>query len=168
MKTRLATTRRRFFAKVGAALSAPIAVATAAPSDDADALDERLGLLEDLDAIRELNRLYAKHVNAGERREVRALFADPARAAVDASIGGLADRFEAHDIEIAADRASATARIRCSVEIATPIEPSCPLVEMARAQGGGVARRAEPGVLEVDYVKRGAVWRIKRSTYRPE
>jgi hypothetical protein len=167
MTTRLATTRRRFFAKVGAALSVPIA-ATAGSSDAAEVLDERLGLLEDLDAIRELNRLYAKHLNAGEPQELRALFADPANAAINERIGRLADRFEPHDFDIAPDRASATARMRCSVQIATPIEPSCPLVEMARAQGGGVARRVEPGVLELDYVKHGAIWRIKRALYRPE
>ena len=48
----------------------------------------------------------------------------------------------------------------------TPIEPVTPLVEMARAQGGGVARRSARGVLEGTYVKRDGVWKIDTLAFR--
>jgi hypothetical protein len=50
------------------------------------------------------------------------------------------------------------------VDIETLIGPSCPLVEMARQQGGGVVRRSN---FESVYVKRDGVWKIRRSSYRP-
>ena len=46
------------------------------------------------------------------------------------------------------------------------LDPDCPLVEMARQQGGGVVRRTERGVFENVYVKRDGSWKIQQSAYR--
>ena len=174
MTTKTVSTRRRFFWKAGAVLSAPLAAVTARDAsaegvaDESAALRVRLAMLEDVEAIRELHRTYARLINAQARAEAAALFAAPAEARLDVRIRRLtADRFGQEDvIEVAADRATATARIHCTVETETPIEPRCPLVEMARAQGDGVVRWSERGVLENAYVKERGAWRILRSAYR--
>jgi hypothetical protein len=170
MKPQAVTTRRRFFLKAGAALSAPLAVATAHGSgnagEDTATLYARLALLEDMSAIRDLNLRYAQHVNARERAEIARLFADPADAPIDDGIRGIAAESFAQDaIQISADRTTATARLECEVVIETPIEPRCPLVDMALEQGGGVVKRSERGVLENAYVKRSGIWKIRRMIY---
>jgi hypothetical protein len=169
MNTKAVTTRRRFFWKAGAALSAPLVVATAHPSEssleDIEALKAQLAKLEDVNAIRELQQTYARCVNARAHEEVARLFADPSNPQVDDSIRSLcADRFGEQDvIEVAAHRGTARARTHWTVEVETPIEPSCPLVEMALQQGDGVLRRTETRVLESTYVKQSGVWKIERS-----
>jgi hypothetical protein len=70
-------------------------------------------------------------------------------------------------IQVGPERQTATSRMHAAVQVETPIGPSCPLVEMAREQGGGVVRRSESGVFEHVYVRRGETWHIARSTYRP-
>jgi hypothetical protein len=175
MTTTTASTRRSFIRTAGTALSVPLAVVAAnAPAlasavDDGDAVKGRLAMLEDMSAIRALNQAYARHVNAGAREEVAALFSDPSDAWIDAGIRGVAaDRFGEQDvIEIAADGRMATALLYCTVHAENAIGPSCPLVDMAREQGGGVVRRTESGVFENVYVKREGIWKIQRSTYRP-
>lgn len=147
MKT-TSSTRRSFIQTAGAALSAPLAVAAATvPSSAAPAGDDpnaRLAYLEDLDAIRTLNHEFATHLNASP------------------------DSFGEHEVvDIASDRQTATGQLHCRLQIETEIGPSCPLVEMARQQGGGVVRRTEQGVFELAYVRRDGVWKIERSTYRP-
>lgn len=172
MNARTATTRRRFFCTAGAALAAPLAVATAEASNgiagDNQALKAELALLADMNAIRDLHEAYARLVNAREHEALANLFADPAAArAADGIRRVSADQLEpSYTIEVSADHESATARIACTVEIETPIEPSCALVEMARAQGGGVVRRSERGVFENAYVKERGRWKIKRIAYR--
>jgi hypothetical protein len=172
ISTKGATTRRRFFWKAGAALSAPLAVAASdasARGEDADALRARLAELEDLNAIRELQQAYAQHVNSHVRDSLAALFADPANSQLDGSVRGVAAEPFAHGaIELAADRATARARIDCTVDVETAIEPRCTLVEMARQQGGGVIRRSEKRVLENAYVKQDGVWKIERSVWHFE
>ena len=170
MKTTLNNARRGFLLKAGAALSVPLAsVAASAParaSDDRDPLHARLVLLEDVNAIRDLNRRYVQHVNAGAHEEAARLFADTAHARTDGVRALAADPLGAGEdaIEIAAGRA--TARVHCTAQIETPIEPVMPLVAMARAQGGGVAKRSERGVLEGRYAKRDGVWKIERLDFR--
>jgi len=171
MSTKSVTTRRRFFWNAGAVLSAPLAVAAgdaSALGEDAGALRARLAELEDLNAIRELQRAYARHVNAQARDSFAALFADPANSPFDASIWSIAaEPFAAQGVIVFADdRATARARMACTVGVATAIEPSCTLVEMARQQGGGMVRRFEQRVLEHAYVKQGGVWKISRSVWQ--
>jgi hypothetical protein len=164
-----AATRRSFIAIAGAALSAPVAAASSwlPPSGGRlNPLEARLAELEDLDAIRALNQSYARHVSAGAREQVAALFANPSDAPIDPDIREVApDGFGEQDaIEIAADRQTATARLHVTVRTETAIGPDCPLVEMARLQGGGVVSRLDSVVFENAYVRRDGVWKILRST----
>jgi hypothetical protein len=171
MKTTVNSARRGFLWKASAALAAPLAVAAASASAHAagarDASHARLAELEDVSAIRDLTRLYVRHVNAGAHAEAAALLAGPARAATGSARTLAADPLGGEDaIEIAAGGTTATARLHCTAETLTPIEPVTPLVAMARAQGGGVVRRSERGVLEGAYVKRDGVWKIERLAFR--
>jgi hypothetical protein len=169
MKTTVNTARRGFLWKAGAALSAPLAAtrAHAHGDDDHATLAARLARLEDLNSIAELNRRYAQHVNAGAHDEVARLFVDPKRARLTGVCRFTADALGGLDaIEIAATADKATSRRVCIAQIETPIEPVSPLVEMARAQGGGVTKRTEHGVLEGAYVKRDGVWKIEQLVFR--
>ncbi len=172
MKTTVNSARRGFLWKASAALAAPLTVSAASVSarapDDRDALQRRLAQLEDVNAIRELTRRYVRHVNAGAHGEAAALFAQPAHADARFALTTLAaDPLGGEDaIEIEASSMTATARLHCTAELATPIEPVTPLVEMARAQGGGVLKRSERGVLEGVYVKRDGCWKIERLAFR--
>ncbi|HET7925650.1 MAG TPA: hypothetical protein VFL30_12170, partial [Rhodanobacteraceae bacterium] len=135
-----------FFGHAGAALAAPLAaVAGAAPSAGED-LAARLAALEASSAIRAL---------------LPALLADPMRLGLDASVRSLtADRDEA--IAIASD-GSATIRLACTVETATPIESCGTLVEMARLQGDGIVKRSERGVLTGTFVKKEETWKFQHA-----
>lgn len=170
MSTKALSTRRGFFWKAGAALSAPLAAAGAAASaaETGAEAEARLTRLEDENAIRALHQALAARINAGARGAAAELFLNPARAALDERVRGLAsERFGEHDvIEVAEDGATAAARIYCTVHSEMPIEPDCTLAQMARAQGEGVLRCVERRVLEAAYVKRGGVWRIDSLTYR--
>src|SRR5262245_51164115 len=107
------TTRRKFFG--GAAmLAAPLAARAAVPSDDVAA---RLAALEDANAIRAALRSWAQDVSSGtlaaSAANVRSLTLD-ADPAIDVAANG-----------------TATARVSCSLETATPIDGNETLVEMA-------------------------------------
>jgi hypothetical protein len=171
MRTIVDSARRGFLWKAGAALSAPLALAAASTharvADDEATLQARLARLENVNAIRELNRRYAQHVNAGAHDEAARLFADAARARPDGVRAIATDLLGGEDaIEIDAGGERARSRSFCTVQTETPIEPVTPLVEMARTQGGGVAKRAERGVLEGTYVKRDGVWKIDTLAFR--
>jgi hypothetical protein len=171
MKPTVNSARRGFLWKASAMLAAPLAVgassATAHAAVERDTSRARLAELEDVNAIRELTRRYVRHVNAGAHDEAAALFAEPARADTRAARNLAADPLGGEDaIEIAASGATATARLHCTAQIETPIEPVTPLVEMARAQGGGVLKRTERGVLEATYMKRDGRWKIERLAFR--
>jgi hypothetical protein len=171
MNTKALSTRRIFFGHASAALSAPLAVAAtlAAEGQDAEDVAARLGALEDANAIRALQQAYVRLVNAGAHEDVAALFADPAAALVDTSVRILsADSFGEHDvIDVAPADGTATARLHCTVETESPIEPCCTLVQMARLQGEGVVKRSERRVLESAYVKRHGAWKLARAAFRP-
>ena len=172
MKTTVNSARRGFLRKASAALAAPLAVGGASVSAHAagerDPSRARLARLEDANAIRELTRSYVRHVNAGEHDQAAALFAQPARADTRCALTLAADPLGGEEaIEVAASGATATARLHCIAEIETPIEPLTPLVAMARAQGGGVLKRSERGVLDGAYVKRAGIWQIERLDFRP-
>jgi SnoaL-like domain len=172
MATRHASTRRSFIWTAGAAFSAPLAaaaaVAPAAPPETDDPL-ARLAMLEDVNAIRALNHAYARHIGAAEHQQLAALFANPSDARIDPDVRAIVPYAFGEDdvVEVAADRQTATARLHCTLHAESAIGPSCPLVEMAREQGGGVVRRTERVVIEHDYVRREGVWKIRRSTHRP-
>jgi hypothetical protein len=164
------STRRRFFGHAGAALAVPLTATTAlanpATADDGSAT--RLVALEAENAIRALQREYARRVNSGANEAAADLFADPAAAPVNASLRRLvADRFAAHDvIELAPDGATATACFDCTVETETAITGSYTLVDMLREQGDATLRSVERRVLESEYVTKGGAWKIARLVLR--
>ena len=173
MTTKAVSTRRSFIRTAGAAVSVPLAaVAATLPASvvtDGDTLAARLGMLEDVNAIRALNQAWARHVNVGADEAIAALFAEAPNARIDPSIRSVvADGFGEQDvIEVAPDRQTATGLMHCTVRLETLIGPSCPLVDMAREQGGGVVTRLETGIFESVYARRDGIWKIQRSTYRP-
>lgn len=137
-------TRRSFFGQAGAALTIPLAATAAVAADGGDDLAARLARLEDSNAIRAL---------------LPALLANPARMAFDASVRSIAaDGDDA--IAVAAD-GTATARLGCTVQAATPIESGGTLVEMARLQGDGFVVRIEQRVLVSAFVKRDGSWKFE-------
>ncbi len=164
MSTNEMSTRRRFFGHAGAALSVPLTAtaAVAARPSSGDGTAARLTALEDANAIRALQREYARLVNAGAHADAAGLFAEAVAAPSDASVRRLAaDRFAAHDvIDVAPDGATATARLECTVETETAIAGTCTLVDMLRVQGEGALRAVEQRALESSYVKRGGAWKI--------
>lgn len=161
MSKKQTATRRRFFAGASAVLAAPaIAAAEAGEAGDRDTLAARLAAFEDANAIRELQRAYAAHLNAGAPAAAAALFAAPVRATFDETIRGLSDS-AAESLSIAPDRRTAEARSACVVRIETPIDaPGCTLVDMARAQGEGTMRRTERRELAQTFVRIDGVWKI--------
>ena len=168
MKTTVNSARRGFLRKASAALAAPLAVGAAGPAAHAggDTSQARLARLEAVNEIRELARRYMRHVNAGSH-DAAALFSDAGRADPPDIRALAADPLAGEDtIEIAPSGTAATARLHCTAEIETRIEPVTPLVAMARAQGGGVLRRSVRGVLEGTYLKRDGRWKIERLEFR--
>ncbi len=154
-------TRRTFFKGAGATLAAPVGITAALASygegsGDGAAL---LSALDDSNAIRVVLQRYVRLVSAGARAELAELFADPARAAVDAGIRSLASDADAN-IALTADD-TATARMGCRVDTAAPIESCGTLVEMARLQGDGFVARSERRVLATSFVKIDGTWKIE-------
>jgi len=148
------STRRTFIQTAGAALTVPLAAAAMVPDAAAgpvDPLQARLARLEDLDAIRALNTEFARTVGARGLEGIREM---------------AAHGFGEQDvIEIAPDRQTATALLHCSVVIEAEIGPECPLVDMARQQGGGVVRRTARGVFAHAYLRRDGVWQLQQSSF---
>jgi hypothetical protein len=170
MSTKQLSTRRRFFGQA-AALSVPLAGATALagiPRTAADDAAARLAALEDANAIRALQKTYARLLNGGAHEEAAQLFVDPAAAPRDAGLRRLAaDRFAADEVvAVASDGESATTRLDCTAEIEIAIDGGYTLVDMLRAQGEGVLRAVEHRVLEGAYVKQGGTWKIVRVALR--
>lgn len=142
------TTRRKFFG--GAAMLAMPATAAAADDDVAgDDVAARLAALEDANAIRTLLQAWAREVNRG------------ASTSPAAGVRKLALDAEAA-IHVAAD-GTATARVTCSVETATPIEGNETLVEMARQQGDGIIRRSDQRLLTGTFVKHNGIWLLEHT-----
>jgi hypothetical protein len=175
MSAKPTSTRRSFIRRAGVALSSPVAVAVASAPRLAtagkpeDAVPARLARLEDVEAIRALNQAYARHINAGATEEIGTLFADRSDAQRDPCVIAVRpfDFGESDSIDIAVDRQTASARLHSMVEFETAIGPDCPVVQMARHQGGGFVRRTERGVFENSYVRPEGTWKLRRSTFVP-
>ena len=141
------TTRRKFFG--GAAMLAAPLAAGAVASDD---LAARLAALEDANAIRAALRNWAQDVSTGNL------------AAPIANIRSLT--FDSDPAISVAANGTATARMPCTVETATPIDGNETLVEMARQQGDGVIRETERRVLHSTFVKRDGFWHCASAELR--
>jgi hypothetical protein len=197
--------RRAFIWKTGAAMSAVVATAVAGiPKQkvDADAglkgqleyLSNRVGNLEDANAIRRLHQAYEFRLDRGMYEEVAGMFAEDAQIVYN---GGLftgkdgirrlycdhfasgrtgrkiepAPGFEADPaqpldiVEVAADRQTATAKFFYSVQVGAPLTGDSSLVEMARLQGEGIVHWWESGIHDISFEKKENEWRIVRLEY---
>jgi hypothetical protein len=167
--------RRRFMWRAGTALAAPAAIAApsahASPAGfDRAALEARVALFEDQNAIRDATRAFVRYVNGapGASAELEPLCVDATMPRLSDVRSLMPDPNGADDtIEIAGDGRTATALLRYTAVAERPIEPASPLVEMARAQGGGVHRQTERGVLEGSFVNVDGVWKIERAAFPP-
>jgi hypothetical protein len=171
MSTKLESTRRSFFWKFGAILSAPVATATAYASEaavrDNDAL-KRLAHLEDEKAILELQKKLIRDFNAGARDAIDASCIDRTAIKLDPRIRSLSPDLSAAPevIDVAPDRLAAVVTLPCTALIETAIGPNCTLVEMARHQGEGAVRHSCSGVLESACSNRDGTWKIERVVFR--
>lgn len=160
-------TRRSFFGRAGAALVAPLAATPVARDDASGTLAARVAELEDVNAIRMLQRAFARSVSSGSGDEWAALFAEPAAAHVEPGIRRIAiDALGEGDLVELQGDGKAVAHSHCTVESAVPIDSTCTLVEMARLQGEGVIRRTERRLLEIACVKRDGDWKIAQAVFR--
>lgn len=159
------SSRRRFFVAAGAAAAAPLAVmgaARARPVEPEPSLEARLAELEDLAAIRRLH-----HDDLRRFNEIAAA-ALPGVPTADIEPGVrriVSDFFDdAAVLEISPDRTSATLRVPCTVDLATPIEaPGMSLVDMARLQGDGVLVKSRSRMLEQRWVRIDGAWQLERA-----
>lgn len=170
--------RRSFIRNAGAALSATLAASSAAGGSP----EKPDGPGADVNAIRQLHYNFVELLNARRYDDLRDLFAsDPqaARPYVEQFERRLPENVQrpVHDfvvghaqhldcVEVAPDRAHATARFHCLTRIEAALSATHPLVEMARQQGQGVIPWWESGVLENTYVKLASGWKISRLAFR--
>jgi hypothetical protein len=152
-----------FLIGAGATLAAPLSAAGApAPSTRTEQLAALLAAIEEQSAIRSVHQRYVRFVNTGAYAELAALFAH-AGTAVDRTIRSLSP-----DADVAvslADDGTATSRVACTVETATPIEGGGTLVEMAQLQGDGFVAHSERRVLASSFIKIDGVWKIERTEW---
>ncbi len=198
--------RRSFIWKTGAALSAVVASSAAgfsSPAADPSAglrdqinrLSNRVGSMEDAEAVRRLHKAYESLLDRGMYEDVLAMFADEAEVVYNGGLfhgkegirrlychhfasgltgkkiepapGFAPDPAQQLDIvEVAADRKTASGQFPYSIQVGTPMTGDSSLVEMARLQGQGVLHWWEGGIHEVSYVKEDNAWKIKRLEYR--
>lgn len=193
--------RRSFIRKSGAALSGVLAAAvagsakTAVPSNTADDLALRLGMLEDANAVREVYKAYESALNqglyedalnlftvnsevsfgggifTGKNKGVRRLYVENFPQGLTGKKVEMSEPLPAsmtpENIEAAADRKSAKAVFHYSMRVGTPMDPSQQLVQMARLCGGGIRHWRERGLCDVSFVKEEGSWKISRIEYRP-
>lgn len=152
-------TRRGFFVKAGAVLSAPAALAGAvqatATHAESGSLAARLAELEDENALR--------RISAGLIGAVK----DGSHDALECSGTGLREILldnldSAPTFDFSNARGSARVRLRCTARFAAPIEaPGSALLDMARAQGEGFVQSARTQMLEIDCEKSESGWSVR-------
>lgn len=198
--------RRSFIWKTGAAMSAVVASAVAGISspkidsgagmkDRVDRLSDRIGSLEDANAIRGLHRTYEVRFDQGIYEDVVGMFAADAEVVCNGGLfsgkegirrlycdlfssGSTGKKMEPapgfepspaqqqDSVEVAADRKTARGHFPYSMQVGAPMTGDSSLVEMARLQGEGVVKWWEGGTCEVSYVKVDNTWKIRRLEYR--
>ncbi len=188
------TGRRSFMWKIGAAVSAVLATAVPGMSKlrinreeglkaRVDQLSNKLGIIEDENAIRRLHQTYENLLNNGRYKEVVNLFTEDGEAVFNGGVfegkkRGLSRLYQdffrqgftgkkiepapgfqlktgqQQDIvEVATDRGSARARFTYSMQVGAPIISDSQLVKMARLHGEGIVKWWEGGIYEISYVK---------------
>jgi carotenoid cleavage dioxygenase len=160
-----------------------------------DHLSNRIGSLEDANAIRRLHQTFESRLDRGLYEEVASMFVDDAEVVYN---GGLfkgkngirrlycdhfasgrtgrkiepAPGFETDSaqqldiVEVAGDRKAAIGQFPYSMQVGAPMTGDSSLVEMARLQGEGIISWWESGIHEVSYVKKGNMWKIRKLEYR--
>ncbi len=155
--------RRSFIRNAGVAVTAAVAGSGASAATDTNGLQHRLGLLEDMNAIRALQQRYFTLVEQRNDAELAALFVDQPTQVHAASV--LDARLDDASIEVAPDRQRATAQLRSRVQLATPMRGDGTLQQMARLQGQSEQRWSESGVYTVQYVKLDGEWKISSLSF---
>jgi hypothetical protein len=160
---------------------------------EADRLAHQLGMLEDEKAIRTLHQTYEALLDSGKYEDVSSLFKEDASVVFNGGVFkgkksvarlyrdhfsagltgkkiGPAPGFEAaqETITIAADRKAAQAQFPYSIQVGALIASNSSLVQMARLQGGGIAKWCEGGVYEISYAKckKDGSWKIAKLEHR--
>jgi hypothetical protein len=182
-------------AALSATAAAAVAAAPAG-AGDGQTIEARLARLEDAEAIRRLHLAWLAHVNEGAWESARELFAADAEVQFAGGVfagrergirrllvehfgrslgvarpGPVPTFLQSRDphldaIDVAPDRHTATARLRCTARVASAIGPDCTLAEMAILQGVGTLRWQETADVVAAYLREGAAWRIARLVYR--
>lgn len=149
-------TRRAFFIRAGAMVSAPAAFAATVPAHSHANLEARLAILESTDALRRLSAQFIGRINAEADTESLIGMHVASIVAVD---------FDSHAIvEFSNDYRHATVSIPCTAAFDTPIEaPGSVLVDMARLQGSGMLRQTHVQVLELGCARTASAWTITRA-----
>ncbi len=201
------TGRRSFIRKAGVAASAALASAAAgiagtgrdrhpAKTDEARQLANRIGILEDAEAVRGLCRQHAGYLDRGRYEEAVGLFADDGAAVYNGGLYAGREQgvrrlycgafgrgrtgksmepapgfgFDPADhpetVEVASDRTTAVCRFPYSMRAGAPMVSDSSLVALARLQGEGIRQWWEGGIQEVSCVKTGGAWKIGRVEYR--
>jgi hypothetical protein len=200
------TGRRSFIWKTGAAMSAVVASAVTGISkqevdagaglkDQVNRLSNRIGSLEDANAIRRLHQAYESRLDQGRYEEVAGMFTDDAEVLYNGGVfagengirrlycehfasgrtgkkiepapGFEVDPAQQLDIvDVAGDRKIATGQFPYSMQVGTPMTGNSSLLEMARLQGEGIVQWWESGTHAVSYVKKGDTWEIRKLEYR--
>lgn len=188
--------RRAFIRNAGAALSATVVASTAAavgsePTFDSDTRPAETGFAETKspetksaeDEIRRVHHAFVERLNGRRYDELQELFAtsdtQPLRVAhfdrhlPEGALPPVHDYLVGHEqhldtIEVAPDRRSATARFHCLTRMEAALNPTLPLIEMARQQGQGAIQWWESGVLETTYVSSASGWQIGRLEFRSQ
>ncbi len=170
---------------------------TAALSKQIASLTHRLGALEDLASIRNLQHQYGYYLDKCLYREVVDLFADDGVVQFNGGIyrgrkqgvhrlyverfgkdfvdgkngplpGFLLEHLLLQDIiHVAPDRRTAKGRLRCFMQAGVHESSEAPLARMARKNGTPLMAWWEGGIYENEYVKEGGVWKLKLLNYNP-
>lgn len=196
------TNRRAFFVRSSAAVGAGLAATSAAASglmfdaslplkEQVAHLQHQLTLLEDREAIRQLQLAYTTLVEKQAYTAVAELFTPDAKisqgdtrfrdkqaelffAAVDQAHNSevrqtalrLDDPLQQDCIAIGADGQHADAVFHCQVEISVPHTDNSSLADMARLQGQYASSRWIKGKFNMAYRKVGGQWKISRLEFQ--
>jgi recombinational DNA repair ATPase RecF len=155
--------RRTFIRNASVAVTAAVAGSGASAATDTNTLEHKLGVLEDLNAIRALQQRYFALVQQRNDAELAALFVTQATQVHTARV--LDARLDDASIEVAQDRQSASAQLRSRVQLATPMRGNGTLQQMARLQGQSEQQWSESGVYTAQYVKLDGKWKISSLSF---
>ena len=180
----------------GAGVSNTRSDSNASLKDQVDRLSNRIGSLEDANAIRRMHQTYESYLDrgmyeevvdmftddgevvfnggpfAGKNKGIRRLFCDLFSSGMTGKKLRFAPGFEQDPaqeldiVEVAKDRKSARGQFPFSMQVGKPMNDDSPLVKMARLQGQGIVKWWEGGIYEAFYVKIGETWKIKRLEYQ--